>query len=221
MTNEFEQVEFANNPEPRCPCLLLLDTSGSMSGKPIEELNAGLATLHTELNADSIAAKRVDLAVVTFGPVRVEAEFTAAQSFQPPHLTASGNTPMGEAIESGLRMLRARKDSYKANGISYYRAWVFLITDGGPTDSIVNAKELIKAGEGKKEFTFYAVGVENADINTLASLTVGAPPLKLKGLSFGELFKWLSSSLSAVSQSNPGDEVPLDTTKLGRWAVAG
>jgi uncharacterized protein YegL len=43
----------------------------------------------------------------------------------------------------------------------------------------------------------------------------------LKGLSFGELFKWLSSSLSAVSQSNPGDEVPLDTTKLGRWAVAG
>jgi hypothetical protein len=44
---EFEQIpfgaaEFADNPEPRCPCLLLLDTSVSMRGRPIDELNAGL-----------------------------------------------------------------------------------------------------------------------------------------------------------------------------------
>lgn len=160
MPNEFEQVEFADNPEPRCPCLLLLDTSGSMSGRPIEELNAGLNTLHSELNVDSLASKRVDLAIVTFGPVRVEAEFTSAQSFQPPHLTASGNTPMGEAVESGLKMLRARKDRHRANGISYYRAWVFLITDGGPTDSVVSARELIKTGEDRKEFMFYPWGLK-------------------------------------------------------------
>ena len=47
--SEFDQVpfgaaEFADNPEPRCPCLLLLDTSGSMAGAPIAELNAGLVT---------------------------------------------------------------------------------------------------------------------------------------------------------------------------------
>jgi hypothetical protein len=78
MPNEFSQIEFADNPEPRCPCLLLLDTSGSMAGRPIEQLNAGLSTLHSELNADSLASKRVDLAIVTFGPVRVEAEFTSA-----------------------------------------------------------------------------------------------------------------------------------------------
>ena len=27
--------EFADNPEPRCPCVLLLDTSKSMSGEPM------------------------------------------------------------------------------------------------------------------------------------------------------------------------------------------
>jgi len=228
MSDNFEQVgfsgaEFADNPEPRCPCLLLLDTSGSMSGAPISELNAGLQTLQAELNSDSLASKRVELAIVTFGPVRVETGFTSANLFHPPQLLASGGTPMGEAIESGLELLRARKAEYRANGISYYRSWIFLITDGGPTDSITRAKEIIRAGEGKKEFMFYPVGVEGADFSRLAELSGENSPLKLKGLAFSELFKWLSSSLSAVSRSNPGDKVALQspTAPQTGWAVAG
>ena len=40
----FATSDFASNPEPRCPCILLLDVSGSMNGRPINELNAGLVT---------------------------------------------------------------------------------------------------------------------------------------------------------------------------------
>ena len=54
---------FAENPEPRCPCVLVLDTSGSMSGKPIDQLNAGYQALLTELLEDALASKRVELAV--------------------------------------------------------------------------------------------------------------------------------------------------------------
>ncbi len=80
----FETNDFASNPEPRCPCVLLLDVSGSMSGEPINQLNAGLSTFRDELAADALALKRVEVAITTFGPTKVEAPFTTASAFEPP-----------------------------------------------------------------------------------------------------------------------------------------
>lgn len=205
----FGAAEFASNPEPRCPCILLLDISGSMSGQPISELNAGLSVFKDELAADSLAMKRVEVALVTFGPVRVETPFQSAESFYPPTLSAQGDTPMGEAIRQAIQLVDNRKQEYRANGISYYRPWIFLITDGGPTDEWKSAAAAVHEGEAAKKFAFFAVGVKGANMETLAQISTRTP-MSLEGLKFRELFTWLSSSLQRVSQSTPGTEVKLD-----------
>jgi uncharacterized protein YegL len=230
----FEASEFAENPEHRVPCVLLLDTSGSMdtvvanagapTGQPFQMdggtyqavsggttrmdlLNGGLIALKETLAADSLASKRAEIAIVTFGGiVTVVQDFVTAENFHPPHLKATGGTPMGQAITTGLRMIADRKATYRSNGVSYYRPWVFLIPDGGPTDEWQSAAAQVKQGEAAKSLAFFSVGVEGSDFGILAQIATRAP-IRLKGVNFREMFLWLSQSMKAVSQSSPGDKL--------------
>ena len=208
-----EIVEFAENPEPRCPCVLLLDTSGSMHGQAIDALNEGLWVFKLEVCKDPLAARRVEVAVVTFDDrVRVAQPFIGIEDFEPPVLTAQGLTHMGAAINTALDLIQLRKRQYKANGITYYRPWVFMITDGEPQgepDEIVaHAARRVREDEAQKHVAFFAVGVEGANLERLRGIAA-RQPVRLKGLNFRELFVWLSSSMQAVAQSKPDEQVPL------------
>lgn len=217
MTQLDAAVEFATNPEPRCACVLLLDTSSSMSGKAIAALNEGLAEFARDLGEDALARQRVEVAVVTFGgEVSVRQEFVTAGQYEPSTLAAHGGTPMGAAVEQALDMIEKRKGEYRENGIVYYRPWVFLITDGAPTDDWKAAAERVRQMEEANGVAFFAVGVEGADMGVLEQLAVRSP-LKLQGLQFVELFVWLSQSQRNVSTSKPGDQTALPA--VDGWAV--
>ena len=164
MTN-LPDVSFdPTNPDPRCACVLVLDTSGSMHGEKIDQLNQGLAAFRDSLQTDSVAQSRVEIAIVTFGPAQLLQDFSSASQFNPPTLVASGDTPLGAALQQALDMITMRKK--------------------------------------------LSVGVEGADMEVLKQLST-RPPLPLKGYSFREMFVWLSASLGKVSQSQPGQQVPL------------
>ena len=191
------------NPERRCPCVLLLDTSGSMDGAPLDELNQGLQTLHQQLNGDPLARKRAEVGIITFGPVKVRQALANVDTFKMPTLAADNDTPLGAAVMAGVQMVADRKLALRKSGIDFYRPWIFLITDGGPTDDCKAAIKAVKDGETSNAFSFFPIGVEGADMGFLGQLGTRTP-LKLKGLQFNTLFEWLSKSMSGYSRSEPG-----------------
>jgi uncharacterized protein YegL len=241
----FGDVGLATNPEPRCPCVLLLDVSGSMAevvanagqdtGQTVEQdgktyrvlaggttridlLNEGVRAYQADVVSDPLAAQRVEVSVITFG-ARVETlvPFVTAHEFNAPTLTANGETPMGAAILQAIEAVTERKRAYKQNGLHYYRPWIFLITDGAPTDSWQTAAAKVHEGEKNKAFAFFAVAVESANLDILRQISARAP-LSLKGCSFREMFVWLSQSQRSVSHSNPGQEDQVKLTSPAGWA---
>jgi uncharacterized protein YegL len=204
----FDDSVFVINPEPRCPCVLLLDKSSSMQGEPIRQLNAGLVTLRDELATDELAAKRVEIACISFGPMTVDQGFVGAATFSPPHLEASGDTPIGSALRQGLDLIEERKRLYRSHGIAFYRPWMFLITDGAPTDAWQDAAKRVRTSEEANGVAFFTVGVQGARMDILSQIGT-REPVSLSGLKFRDMFVWLSQSLKSVSRSRPGAQVAL------------
>jgi uncharacterized protein YegL len=207
-------VALRDNTSQRLPCVLLLDGSGSMADSgAIDELNAGLRLLEQELKKDDVASQRVQLLVIRFGgnaDVEVLSEWTDAMAFNAPQLIANGSTPMGAAVRVGLTKLEEQKARYRAHGIAYNRPWMFLITDGEPTDDDwqQSAAES-RAAEQAGKVIFFAIGAGNdANLTKLAEFSKRKPAM-LQGLKFRELFLWLSSSTRSASKQAPGSTVQL------------
>mgnify|MGYP002628276419 CR=1 FL=1 len=220
MGNELilRQEELVENPTARLPVCLVLDTSASMTGSPINELQEGVNIFFQELLGDEVAKYSAEVAIVTFGgQVEMPVDFAAVTSQTVPSLKAGGMTPMGEAVEKALELLDTRKDEYKRAGVDYYQPWLVLMTDGSPTDSIAQASQLVDQLSKDKKLAVFAIGVGNdADMNELGKLSGGRGALKLNGLEFNKFFLWLSASVARVSQSVPGNKVDLDP--VSAWA---
>lgn len=205
--------DLIENPTPRCACVLVLDTSSSMNGEPIRELNAALAQFIDELKADDFASYAIELCVITFGSeIREQLPFTPAYQVDVnPKLTANGATPMGEAVRRAVRMLGDRKGEYKRQGVSYYQPWLVLMSDGAPTDDWHQAAEQLRGLAESKKVVSLPVGIGDADLRVLGEFS-NRPAKPLAGLKFREFFVWLSQSMARVSQSTPGTAIKLPGT---------
>ena len=163
---------------------------------------------------------RAEVSVVTFGE-RVETlvDFGPIETQSVPILTAGGSTPMGEAVNRALDLLEARKTEYKGAGVDYFQPWMVLMTDGEPTDDIGSAAHRSTSLINDKKLTIFPIAIgSGANLNTLKAFSPKRAPLPLKGLNFREFFEWLSKSVERVSQSTPGEKVPLDTEAMKGWA---
>lgn len=209
--------DLIDNPTPRCPVALVLDTSGSMSGQPIDQLNAGIQLFLDEVKRDDLARWSVDLAVYTAGgSVDCIQPFIGVEQiagFVP--LDASGGTPLGQATRMALDDLEARKRAYSDTGVPYYQPWLVLISDGAPGDTWEDAAQRAKALSAQRKLVSLPIGVQGADLEVLSQFS-SKPAVALDGLKFRELFQWLSASMARVSASTSSD-ASVQLSSMDSW----
>jgi uncharacterized protein YegL len=93
---------------------LLQDSLVARSLKPIDELSAGLLAFQRELLADELAVKRIEVAVITFGPVKLLSDFQSPDLFRRHDSAPTVDTPLGAAIEKAVELIGARKAAYNS-----------------------------------------------------------------------------------------------------------
>lgn len=164
--------DLVNNPTPRVPICLCLDTSGSMGavegecvatgetvfedGKTwnvvtggtsrIDELISGVHQFYDAIREDEMAVYSAEICIVTFNN-----DATCVMDFanierqeELPVLPATGDTAMGEGVNLALDLLEKRKQEYKDKGVDYYQPWLVLMTDGEPNGSRVELDRAIQ-----------------------------------------------------------------------------
>lgn len=217
--------DLIENPTPRVPVALCLDSSGSMIGDKIQELVEGVNLFYNAIDDDDDAHDAAEVSVVEFNStVKVVQDFASIDLLVKPmpEIQATGGTALGEGVNLALDTLENRKAVYSGSGVLYYQPWLVLMTDGQPNGSpheLERAVQRVTDLVAQKKLTVFPIGIgSDADMGVLARFSPNRPPLRLRGLSFKEFFEWLSKSVSRVSRSTPGDTVKLDLEGLKGWA---
>ncbi|MCX7256925.1 MAG: VWA domain-containing protein [Polaromonas sp.] len=184
----------------RLPVYLLLDTSGSMHGEPIEAVKNGVQVLVSTLRQDPYALETAFLSIITFdSTARQIVPLTELATFQIPTFSASGCTELGAALALLADKIEAEVGKTTAQVKGDWKPIVFIMTDGSPTDDWKKGLERLKkvrtglviacaAGQGAdtsvlKQITEVVVQLDTADASTIKAF-----------------FKWVSASVSTGSQ---------------------
>jgi len=218
MSDLIPDLVLQDNTSQRLPCVVVLDGSTSMSGEAITNLNAGLKVLEKELKSDDIASMRVQLLIIRIGgfsDAEIIVDWTDAIDFEAPDIEANGTTPLGKGVDLALSEIEKQKLKYRENQIPYNRPWLFVITDGSPTDNgwEKSAQKACEA-EKKDKVVIFTIGTDGANFENLNRFS-SRGALMLKNLDFKELFIWLSQSVSVGSQTELNSSAQLPAASWG------
>ncbi len=211
----------------RLPVYLLLDTSGSMYGEPIEAVRTGLNLLVSTLRQNPYALETAYLSVITFNSKAEQVvPLTELFAFQEPSLNVGGTTAMGAALELLAQRMQAEVTRGDETQKGDWKPLVFLLSDGGATDSLDKGIAAIKA-QPIATFIACAAG-SNADAKELKRITETVVSLDTADShSIAQFFDWVSASVSVSSQKveqntevgglgdlpPPPPEIKIDLTK--------
>ena len=183
----------------RLPVYLLLDTSGSMSGEPIEAVKNGVQIMISSLRQNPQAIETAFISVITFDSVAQQLiPLTDLASFQMADIKATGVTALGDA----LKLVAGKIDSEVAKTTTEQKGdWkplVFIMTDGIPTDDWQAG--LTEFKKRKTAFTVACAAGSGADTSILKQITENVVSLDTAdSASIGKFFLWVTASIGVSS----------------------
>lgn len=183
----------------RLPVYLLLDTSGSMYGEPIEAVKNGVQVLVSTLRQDPYALETAYLSVITFdSSAKQVAPLTELSTFQMPNIEANGCTALGEALTLLANRVDSEVTKTTADVKGDWKPLVFIMTDGEPTDDL--NKGLAEFRKRKFGMVVACAAGQGANTNTLKQITESVVQLDTAdSATIKSFFKWVSASVSAGS----------------------
>lgn len=194
----------------RLPVYLLLDTSGSMSGEPIEAVKNGVQIMISSLRQNPQAIETAFISVITFDTTaRQVIPLTDLASFQMVDIQANGVTAMGEALKLTAECIDREVSKTTTERKGDWKPLVFIITDGIPTD---DWKMGFAEFNNRKKGLVVACGAgSRASTKILKQITDNVVKLdNTDSQSIGQYFQWLSASISSASEKidNVGKDIP-------------
>lgn len=194
------------------PVILLLDTSGSMSGAKIQNLNEAVADMVHSFRDSEQGEVEIHVAIITFGAeVKLHQSLASASDIVWRDLSASGATPLGTA----LKMAKAMIDDKNVVPTRAYRPLVVLVSDGQPTDNWIRPlADFISPGKDCRSFKCdrmaMAIGAD-ADEGVLGKFIEGTKNPLFHAENAKQLrsfFKFVTMSVTIRSQSKDKNVVP-------------
>lgn len=183
----------------RLPVYLLLDTSGSMYGEPIEAVRNGVQVLVSTLRQDPYALETAYLSIITFdSSAKQVTPLTELSAFQQPNIEANGCTALGEALSLLANKVDTEVTKTTAEVKGDWKPLVFIMTDGVPTDDI--QKGLAEFRQRKFGMVVACAAGAGADTSILKQITECVVSLDTADSgTIKSFFKWVSASVSAGS----------------------